>query len=79
MIYYGCDPGQVVRWLNGGYTGAKRDIKQILRSVKPHVSNSDFTHIKRILTEGCPASLNYDEEATRKLAMMKQGYQKVFF
>ena len=45
LIYYGCDPGQVVRWLNGEYTGAKRDITQILCSVKPYISDSDFEHI----------------------------------
>ena len=64
--------------MNGEYTGAKRDIAHILRSFKPYISDSNFAHIKRILTQGCPASLNYEEDASSKLAMMKRGNQKNF-
>ena len=77
MIYYGCDPGQVVCWLNREVTGTKTNIAQILRSVKLYISDSDFEHIERILTQGCPALLNYEEEAASKLAMMKRRNQKI--
>ena len=79
MIYYRCNPGKVVRWLDGEYTSTKRHIAHILCSVRPYISDPDFEYIKRILTQGCPASVNYEEDTASKVAMMKRGNQEHFF
>ena len=76
IIHYGGDPGKIVHFLNGEYTGEQRDIKQILSSVKSHLGDSDYNHFRQILTQGYPASLCY--KSPRKLAMMKKGNQKNF-
>ena len=78
MIHYDSHPGKVIRFINGELTGEDRPRSDIFAAVKAVVSESDFKHIKRILTEGCPASLHYWEDSASKLAMMERGNQKNF-
>ena len=74
----GLDPGRIVRTLNGEYTGARRDIKRVLEAVSPVVSRKDYGHIERILTQGCPYSLEFQEETSSKLQAIARGNQKGF-
>ena len=57
MIYFGLDPGKLVRWLGGKYTGKRREVKHTLAAVKDHVSTDNFNHMKRILLDGSPFDL----------------------
>ena len=74
----GLDPGRIVRTLNGEYTGARRNVKQVLKAVSFVVSSEDYQHIEQILTQGCPYSLEFQEETSSKLQVIARGNQKSF-
>ena len=76
MVHYDSNPGKVIRFINRELTGEYRLQYNLFAAVKSVVSESDFIHIKHILTEGCPASLHYWEDSNSKLAIMEQGNQK---
>ena len=78
MIHFGLEPGKLVRWLGGEYTGARRDVNRTLTAVKDHVSTDDFSHIKRILLEGSPCELTFDKPLANKSLMIQQGNSKSF-
>ncbi len=61
MIHFGLDPGKFVRFLSGEYTGQYRDVGRTLDAVRDHVNTDDYNHIKRILMDGCPAQLTFEE------------------
>ena len=46
MIYFGLDPGKLVRWLGGEYMGEHHKVIRTLTAVKDHVSTDDFNHMK---------------------------------
>lgn len=75
MVYYNNDSGMVVRMINGEYRGTGRDVKAILAAVRPYVSDSDYEHIKRILTQGTPARVNTEEPAELKYQTIARGNQ----
>ena len=56
MIHFGLDPGKLVRWLGGKFTGVRRNVNRTLTAVRDHVSTDDFHHMKRILLDESPAS-----------------------
>ena len=62
----GLDPGRIVRTLRGEYTGEWRNVKKTLEAVKPVVSMSNYMHIERMLTSGCPYELNFEESTESK-------------
>ena len=70
MIHYGLDPGMLVRYLGGEYTGAYRDIKVLREKLMPHVPVDDMRQITRILTSGCPADFALEESAASKSLMI---------
>ena len=78
MIHYGLNPGMLVRYLGGEYTGAYRDIKMLKEKLMPHVPVDDMSQIMRILTSGCPADFALEESAASKALMIKRGNQKNF-
>jgi hypothetical protein len=73
MIHFGLDPGKLVRWLGGEYTGARRDVNRTLTAVKDHVSADDFSHMKRILLDGSPCELTFDEPLANQSLMIQRG------
>ena len=78
VIHFGIDPGKLVRWLGGKYIGASREVNRTLAAVKNHVSVNYFNHMKRILLDGSPFELTFDEPLTNKFVMIKQGNSKSF-
>jgi len=78
MVYFGMDPGKLVRWLGGEYIGDCRDVACILATVHGHISKDDYAHMKRILINGCPVELKFEEPLSNKLAMIEQGNLKSF-
>jgi len=78
MIHFGLDPGKLVRWLGGKYTGARRDVDRTLTEVRAHVSPEDFNHIKRILMDGSPSELTFNKPLENKSLMIKQGNSNSF-
>ncbi|KAL7433446.1 hypothetical protein ACHAXH_004340 [Discostella pseudostelligera] len=78
MLHFGMDPGKFVRWMGGEYTGRSQDVSRVLRAVKDHISEEDYFHVHRILLQGCPHKLMFDESFASKQAIMERGNQKNF-
>ena len=78
MIHFGLDPGKLMRWLGGDYKGERRDVNRTLAAVKDHVSTDNFNHMKRILLDGSPFELTFDEPLINKSVMIQQGNSKSF-
>ena len=74
----GLDPGKIVRTMNGEYTGAWRNVDKVLAWVAAVASVTDYQHSKRILTQGCPFELRFEEQESSKIQMLKRGNQKSF-
>jgi hypothetical protein len=68
----------LIRYLNGEYVGKNRDAGQILQEVSPYISSEDAAHIKRVITQGCPSYLYFEEEPENKLAVIRKGNQHTF-
>jgi hypothetical protein len=77
-IHYSLHPGMVIRYLKGKYVGENRNNPQILRNVSSHIDESDTTHIERILTQGCPSRLSFEEMSEMKAYIIKKGNQATF-
>jgi hypothetical protein len=77
-IHYSLHPGMVIRYLKGKYVGENKNVPQILRDVSSHVDKSDAAHIERILTQGCPLRLSFEETSEMKAYIIKKGNQATF-
>ena len=75
-IHYSLHPGMVIRYLKGEYVGENRDVNQVLRDVSPFIDEADTAHIKRILTQGCPSRLNFNESSAMKASIIKKKATK---
>ncbi|KAL7524758.1 hypothetical protein ACHAXR_000705, partial [Thalassiosira sp. AJA248-18] len=73
MIHYDMNPGMVVRFMSGEYTGETRDVQAIVKEIEQHVDPSDLAHIIRILTQGCPSVLDFEEDSSNKLDLISRG------
>ncbi len=78
LIHYGLHPRMFTRYLKGEYMGESRDLDWILREVLSCISKEDVIHIRRILTQGCPARLVLEEESKNKLSVIQKGIQQTF-
>ena len=76
MIYFGLDPGKLVHWLGGEYTGERLEANCTLAAVKDHVSTDNFNHMKRILLDGSPFELTFDKPLSNKSVMIQRGNSK---
>ena len=74
----GLDPGRIVRTLGEEYTGKLRNVKETLDAVKYVVSMSDYMHIERMLTSGCPYELSFEESTESRLKIIGRGNQTSF-
>ena len=71
MIHFGLDPGKLVKWLGGEYTGARCNVDRTLAEVRAHVSTDDFNHMKRILMDGSPGELTFEKPLANKSLMIQ--------
>jgi hypothetical protein len=78
MAHFGLDPGRFIRWMGGEYTSQHRDTHSTLAAVKGHVSADDYAHMKRILLNGFPSQLNFEEPFSNKIEMFERGNSKSF-
>jgi hypothetical protein len=60
------------------YTGQHRDTHSTLATVRGHVLADDYAHVKRILLNGCPAQLDFEEPLSNKIKMIECGNSKSF-
>ncbi len=70
MAHFGLDPGRFVQWMGGKYTSLHQDAYSTLAAVKGHVSTDDYEQMKRILLDGCPAQLDFEEPLSNKIEMI---------
>jgi hypothetical protein len=73
MIHFGLDPGKFVRFLPGKNTGQYWDVHCTLDAVRGHVTPDNYSHIKSILLDGCPAQLTFEEPSSNKLEFISHG------
>ena len=77
-IHYGLNTGMVVRYLKGEYVGESRDADCILEKVSPYIDEADCVHIKRIINQGCPSYLDFEEDYDNKHMVLRKGNQQTF-
>ena len=68
----------LLRYMKGEYTGESRSADAILEKVSPYIEPEDARHIYRIITQGCPSRLIFDEDTMNKLAVIEKGNQQTF-
>jgi hypothetical protein len=78
MIHFGLDPGKLICFLGREYTKYTHDVHRTLLAVKDCISPEDLAHMKRILLEGCPAELTFEEPLSNKMEMITRGTSKSF-
>ncbi len=78
MIHFGLDPVKFAHFLGGKFTGYTHDIHRTLSAVKDHISPEDLSHVKRILLDGCPAKLTFEEPLSNKMEVILRGNSNSF-
>ncbi len=78
MIHFGLDPGKFVRFLSGEYNGQYRDVRRTLDAIRDHITSDNYSHIKQILLDGCPAQLTFEEPSSNKMEFISGGNSKSF-
>jgi hypothetical protein len=76
MIHYSLQPGMLIQYVKGKYVGENRDVLQVLNDVSPYVDDVDAKHIERILTQGCPSQINFEETLDMKMTIIEKGKTK---
>ena len=78
IIHYSLHPGMLIRYVKGEYVGESRNVLQIISNVSPYIEQEDATHIKRILTNGVPSYMNFEEASDMKSFIIEKGNQATF-
>ena len=78
FIHYGFHPGMMIRYIKGEFVNEHLDVDSILVKVAPHVTSSDANHIHRILTQGCPSHIDFEETFENKQFVLQKGNQHSF-
>ncbi len=60
----------VICYIKGEYVNESRSSDTILASVSPYINNEDCQHIKRIINQGCPSQLEFEEDYKNKHAVL---------
>ena len=69
-IHYGLNTGMVVQYLKGEYVGESRDADKFLEKVSPYICEADCKHIKRIINQGCPSHIDFEEDYDNKCMVL---------
>jgi hypothetical protein len=77
-IHYGLNTSMVIRYLKGKYVGESRDADKILERVLPYIDEVDCKHIKRIINQGCPSHIDFEEDYDNKHMVLRKGNQQTF-
>jgi hypothetical protein len=64
--------------LKGEYIGKSWDVQKIINKVTLFVCKTDIAHIKRVLTQGYPSCLVFDEARENKLFVIRKENQHTF-
>jgi hypothetical protein len=77
-IYYGLHIEMVIRYIKGEYVGESRNVDRILKVVSPYIKAEVCKHIKRIINQGCPSHLDFEEDYKNKHVVLQKGNQHTF-
>ena len=77
-VNYSLHPGMIIRYIKGEYVGESRNVPKILKDISSHVNETDAAHIERILTQGCPSRLSFEETSEMKDSTIQKGNQATF-
>ena len=72
-VHYNLDIGLVVRYLGGEYTASWRNVTDILNAAAPYVTEKVLSHLRSVLTIGCPAEFNWHEPVENKVRFISRG------
>ena len=72
-VYYNLNFGLVARMLGVEVFGDHRNVEDICERARLVSSESDVEHIKRILSDGCPAEFDYEESVENKKIFLQRG------
>ena len=78
IIHYSLHPGMLIRYVKGEYIGESRDASQIINDVSPYIKKDDVDHIHRIITNGCPSHIDFEEASDMKAFIIEKGNQATF-
>ena len=78
FIHYGFHPGMMIRFIKGEFVNEHLDVDSILIKVAPHVTVSNTNHIHRILTQGCPSYIDFEETFENKRFVLQKENQHSF-
>lgn len=73
LIHYGGHPGLATRFLGWEYTGETRDYEKVFKRCQGIVDQEDIKGMIRVLTEGCPASIDFEDVAEQKMRLLRRG------
>jgi len=78
FIHYGFHPGMMICFIKGEFVNEHLDVDSIINEVGPHISSTDANHIHRILTQGCPSHIDFEERFENKQFALQRGNQQTF-
>jgi hypothetical protein len=78
MIHYSLHHGMMTRYVKGKYVGESRDMSQIVNDILPCINKDDVKHIHRIITNGCPSHIDFEEASDMKAFIIEKGNQATF-
>jgi hypothetical protein len=68
----------VVRYIKGKYVGESRNVNAILEKVLPYICEVNCKHIVRIINQGCPTHIDFEESYENKHMVLWKGNQQTF-
>jgi hypothetical protein len=64
--------------LKGKYLGESRDANVIIKRVPPCIDDINCEHIKRVINQGCPSYIDFEEDYDNKHMVLQKGNQQTF-
>jgi hypothetical protein len=77
-IYYGLNTGMVVGYLKGKYVRESSNANALLEKVLLYICKVDCKHIVRIINQGCPSHIDFEENYENKHMVLWKGNQQTF-
>ncbi len=78
IIHYSMHPRMLTQYVKGKYVGESKAISQVVNNVLPYIYQQDVKHSSRILTNGCPSYMSFEEASDMKSIIIKKGNQVTF-
>ncbi len=77
-IYYGLNTSMVIRYIKGKYVRESRNANAILEKVSLYICKVNCKHIVRIINQGCPSHIDFEESFENKHMVLWKGNRQTF-